>query len=65
MVRDAQVAELVDDDVIEHLKRRQHEPPVEGERARGGAGAPERALVADLNPPVSDAEPLGLLLGQS
>ena len=49
VVRLAQVAELVHDDVVEHLERREHEPPVERQRAARGAGAPARALVADLD----------------
>src|SRR5918912_301406 len=64
VVRDAQVAELVHDDVVEHLEGREHEPPVEGERAAGGARAPQRALAADPDPRVLDAESLRLLLGQ-
>src|ERR1700751_1386837 len=59
----AQVAELVHDHVVEHLDGRQHEPPVEGERAPGRAGAPERALTADPDALEADAELLGLLLG--
>src|SRR5919205_4533055 len=50
VVRHAQVAELVHDDVVEHLEGREHESPVEGERAAGGAGAPERPLAADPDP---------------
>ena len=30
VVRDLQVAELVDNHVIDHIGRRQHEPPIEG-----------------------------------
>ena len=64
VVGDAQVAELVDDHVVEHLGGREHESPVEGERAAGRAGAPQRALGADPDAPVRDPEPLGLLLGE-
>ena len=64
MVGDTQVADLVDDHVVEHLEGREHEPPVEGERAGGRAGAPERALAADPDAPVGDPEPFGLLLGE-
>ena len=64
VVGDAQVAELVHDHVVEHREGRQHEPPVEGERAAGRAGAPERSLAADPDALVGDPEPLGLLLGE-
>ena len=64
MVENTQVAELMDDDVVEHLEGREHESPVEGERAARGAGAPERSLAADPDAPVRDPEPLGLLLGE-
>src|SRR4051794_22376675 len=64
MVRDPQVAELVDDDVVGHLERRQHEPPVEGERAARRAGAPSSPLVPDPDPPVGDADPPCLVLRQ-
>ena len=47
VVRLAQVAELVHDDVVEHLERGEHEPPVERERPGRGARPPARALVAD------------------
>ena len=49
VVRLAEVAELVDDDVVEHGVRREHEPPVEGERPARRARAPAGALVADLD----------------
>src|SRR5437762_1704325 len=52
----AQVAELVHDDVVEHLEGRQHEPPVEREGSTPGAGAPERALGADPDLPEADAD---------
>jgi hypothetical protein len=64
VVEDTEVAELVHDHVVEHLVGRQHEPPVEGERAARRAGAPERALAADPDAPIGDVEPLGLLLGE-
>src|SRR5215216_6377507 len=64
MIRDAQVAELVHDHVVEHVKRRQHEPPVEREGAACRARAPERALPRDSNSLVRDAEALALLLGE-
>ena len=64
MVRDAQVAELVHDHVVEYLYWRQDEPPVEGERAACRARAPERPLASDSDPLVYDPEPLGLLLGE-
>ncbi len=64
VVRDAQVTELVHDHVVEHLERRECEPPVEGERAAWGARAPERALSSDPDPAELDADARGLLLGQ-
>src|SRR5258708_33839800 len=56
------MTELVDDDVVEHLEGREHEPPVERQRPGWGAGAPERALVANLDLSVADAERQGLLV---
>ena len=56
----AQVAELVDDHVVEHLVRREDQPPVEGERAARGARAPERPLAADVDAGERDAERLGV-----
>ena len=64
MVRHAQVAELVDDHVVEDVERRQHETPVEGERSARRARAPAGPLVADLDPPVGDPEGLGLLVDE-
>ena len=52
------------DHIVEYLGGRQHQPPVEGERASGGAGAPERALATNPDPSVDDSEPLGLLFGE-
>src|SRR5947208_12131969 len=51
-----EVAHLVDDDVVEHVVRREHEPPVEAERTRAGARAPARPLVAQRDALVLDAE---------
>jgi len=62
VVRDAQVAELVHDHVVEHLGWREHEPPVEGERPASRARAPEGALPCDTDPAVLDADPLRLRL---
>jgi hypothetical protein len=50
------VADLVHDDVVEHVVRRQHEPPVEAERALARARAPAAALVAQRDPLVRHAE---------
>src|SRR5207302_1523470 len=58
----AQMAQLVDDDVVEHLVRSEHEPPVERERASRRAGSPERALGTDVDAAEGDAERLGLLV---
>ena len=62
VVRDAQVAELVHDHVVEHFGRREHQSPVEGERAARRAGTPERALSSDTDSAVLDADPLSLVL---
>ena len=64
VVRDAQVTELVHDHVVHHLRWREYEPPVEGERAALGTRAPESALPSDADSAVLDADALGLLLGQ-
>jgi hypothetical protein len=42
VARLAEVADLVDDDVVECLRRRKREPPVERDRAGRGARAPAR-----------------------
>jgi hypothetical protein len=52
-----EVAELVDDDVLEHRARRDHEPPGERERAARRARPPARALVGDPHTAVHHAEP--------
>ena len=64
VVRLAQVAELVHDDVVEHVERREHEAPVERERAARRARAPARALVADLDARRLDADRRRLLVDQ-
>src|SRR5437016_6465505 len=56
------MAELVDDGLVERLARRHDEAPVEGERAARRAGAPARALVANRDRRVGDADPVGLAL---
>src|SRR5688572_7974439 len=43
----AQVAQLVNDDVVEHAFRRDDESPREAQVAAGGTGAPERARISD------------------
>src|SRR6185503_14315648 len=43
----AQVGELVDHEVVEHLRRRHDDAPVEVEIADLGAAAPEAVLVLD------------------
>src|SRR6476646_6624555 len=63
MVRDAQVAELVDDHIVDHLARRQHEAPVERECAARRARPPQRPLTPDPETPVGDADPAGLRIG--
>ena len=65
VVRDAQVAELVHDDVVQHLGRCEHEPPVEGDRPAPRARAPEGALPSDSDPAVLDADALRLRARQS
>src|SRR5262249_13185044 len=62
VIRLAKVAELVDDDVVEHLERREREAPVERQRAARRARSPARALVTDLHAGVAHAERRGLLL---
>src|SRR3954451_4680732 len=57
------MTELVDDDVVEHLGRGEHETPVEGDRPAWRARAPERPLVGDPNAPERDADPRCLFLG--
>jgi len=64
MVWDAQVTELVHHHVVEHVERREYEPPVEGKRAARRARAPKCALPSDADSAIRDADPLGLPLGQ-
>ena len=47
MAAHPQVRQLMDDDGIEDVGRRQHEPPAEGEVARPRRRGPARGLVAD------------------
>ena len=56
VIENAEMAELVDDDVVEHLERGEHQPPVERDRAARRAGAPKRALIADSQPRLADAD---------
>src|SRR5207248_2047426 len=51
-----EVADLVHHDVVEHVVRREHEPPVEAERAPAGARAPAAPLIAQREALVRDAE---------
>ena len=51
MAADAQVGKLVDDDGIEHERRRQDESPAEREVAARGGRGPATALVADGQSP--------------
>ena len=64
MVRDAQVTELMHDDVVQDVGRCEHEPPVERERAARRARAPERSLPSYADSAVRDADARRLLLGQ-
>ena len=64
VIRDAQVTKLVHDYIVEHLGRREHQPPIEGERAAWRARAPESALPSDTDPAVLDADALSFLLRQ-
>jgi hypothetical protein len=57
------MAELVDDHIVDHLARGQHEAPVERECAARGTRAPQCPLGADPDPPVGDADPPGLCIG--
>src|SRR5262249_30803046 len=51
-----EVADLVDDDVVEHVVRGEHEPPVEAQLALRRARAPPAALVAHDDAAVAHAE---------
>ena len=63
VIRDSQVTELVHDHIVEHFERREHEPPIKGERAAGRARAPESALPSDTDSAVLDTDALSFLLG--
>ena len=45
-----QVRQFVDDDVFKEIGRQHDGPPVESQRAVGGAASPAAALVADDDP---------------
>ena len=64
VVWNTQVTELMHNHVVEHLERREYEPPVEGERAAWRARAQKSALASYTDSPVLDADALALLLGQ-
>jgi hypothetical protein len=51
-----QVAHLVHDDVVQYVVRREHEAPVEAERALARARSPTAHLVAERDAPVGDSE---------
>ena len=55
VVHHLEVADLVLDDVVEDLGRREQQPPVERHRARGRARRPAGALAADRQPRVARA----------
>ena len=55
VVHHLQVADLVPDDVVEHLGGRQQQPPVEAHRARPRAAGPAGALPPDRQPGVGGA----------
>ena len=57
VVRLDEVAQLVDDDVVEHLGRREGEPPVQRDRAAWRARAPAGPLAGDPDP--RGLQPLG------
>jgi hypothetical protein len=63
MVQLDEMAHLVHHHVVEHVVRREHEAPVEAERALARAGAPAAHLVAERDPRIRDAERRGLRLG--
>ncbi len=65
VVRDAQVTELVHNHVVQDNVWREHEPPIEGERAARRARAPESALPADSDSAVHDTDALRLLASQA
>jgi hypothetical protein len=64
VIRDPEVAKLVNDHIVDHVRRRQHQPPIEGKRAPRRARAPQGPLSSDPDPPVRDTDTPGLLLGQ-
>src|SRR5580692_5666758 len=52
--------DLVGGEIIEHVARREDEPPRERQRARGRARAPAARLVADRDSPHRHAEAIGI-----
>ena len=55
MIHVRQMAQFMDHHIIEDRRRRQHEPPVEGERSFGAAASPPGLLAADGNAAVCAA----------
>ena len=47
MIEVSQVAELVDDDVVEDVKRREHQSPRERDGAGAATGTPTRCAISD------------------
>src|SRR2546421_5158183 len=59
-----EMADLVHDDVVEHVVRCEDESPVEAERALARARAPSAPLVTHRDPLVGDAERRSFRLGE-
>lgn len=55
MIHVGQVAQFMDDNIVQNGRRRQHEPPVKGKRASGTAASPAGLLVSDGDPVVGAA----------
>ena len=58
MIVNGEVGHLVLHDVVEDLRRREQQPPVEAHRPAGRTGGPAGALAPDLEAPVGGADPV-------
>lgn len=63
MIHVCQMAQLVDDYIVENGRGSQHEPPVEGESSLCAAASPAGLLVADSNAVVGTAGKLAEVCG--
>src|ERR1700694_3926975 len=62
MIHFDEMGHLMAGEIIQHIRRREDQPPRERQRPRGGARTPAARLIADRQPLHLDAERLGVSL---